>query len=1203
DVYINGCGEIDGLYIYDQSSDASVYGPIQNGDEIEFSSLPSEFYLATQINGIVESVRYTVDGDSNTENHALFTYPGGAENGNSWSDPSGYHEVSIEIYNQDDAAGELCDSQSLSFTITGGCDNVTSSGHIEASGSICSDESITITSTSLPSGGSGALEYVWLFNPNEANWVGATAINSNTPELAVTPTESGWYRRCARRAGCTDYPGESNWVHIGVDICVLPPTAPTCDAGSFLWENNVDVTNLSGSAGLPQVDVRLVDGNITCYSIPGPYPVEFEGPVTISIDEVVSWDAYTNRPNTGNQPNEQWSLAFFKNGSLVYSSSYTDDLPTGVVNAEWIGSLDQDIFLADGVDEIKIVHYEDDTYGVGSSSSANSVVPVSVCISYDQACDLTVDLGDDLSLCGSDGLTLSAIITGESTCEPDCERIVSAPERCNIDGEFVVWLVSSDDNRFSSTDAQFIEYSNGTAQFTATATNGVDIVDVDITYSGKTSSTPSGSPKENECESTNTNGWVYYTETNGTIASQNHGTFTVSRMGPSFQLGYSAMHIAAGFGASGWLEIDGGDGYYSHGDINIHLGDCIDINGSSEVSYLWSTGETTQEIDVTTSGTYTLTVTDCNGCTATDEINVDITSAEPIEPIGLDDSITLECNSEYPEVTFENGTIIDYDEYAAKSICKIELSSHPSYDFRNFWFHSFPSQYDKNFVWNEGYVVVLPDSTVEMFGKVLNNTLTSSGYYIHYYFETLVDYDTWIAGGGYNAGDADAPNRLYAQVDFTKPNTILGFGEFADSDLELVSTGNVAFMDLGPRNVYGGEGVGFWIDYTGTVNGFPAGEALNPSGANHNDMYASVGECVESLQDDCAEFLIREWTVEDECGAQCSFTQSVTIIDTTPPALISGPESADVSCSDDLPEESEPVFEDNCDNTLDIEFQVINIGSDTACVDIQSGSISDCGSGDNYQLDGGYAIEFNGFIQDAVECKTYFFYCVRNNNIDPEISHFLFGAEDCASTCLDELESDYVGCWTLENGYPSLNPGMNNLEIGTDGSTGNCGIKWDSGLENNETQQVYLSVDGIVNPSDIQFFVKAGQLNTSIAVPGPADCNADCCTPTEECAYIIQRTWTATDDCGNSTIYTQTLSVVDTIAPTLTINNDTTVECGQSFDLVGFEVYDSCGEVTVTIDSLFTPACGNSGRWDITYAATDACGNSAVDTQIISIED
>ncbi len=40
------------------------------------------------------------------------------------------------------------------------------------------------------------------------------------------------------------------------------------------------------------------------------------------------------------------------------------------------------------------------------------------------------------------------------------------------------------------------------------------------------------------------------------------------------------------------------------------------------MTYLWNTGATTQTITVTSSGTYSITVTDANGCTATDQIDV-----------------------------------------------------------------------------------------------------------------------------------------------------------------------------------------------------------------------------------------------------------------------------------------------------------------------------------------------------------------------------------------------------------------------------------------------------------------------------------------------------------------------------------------------------------------------------------------------------
>lgn len=167
---------------------------------------------------------------------------------------------------------------------------------------------------------------------------------------------------------------------------ITPPPAPNCPAGALLWQNHIDLNNLSGSSGIPATDVRFVGSNITQFTIPGPLPAEFSGDVSINILEAVSWDGYLTRATTGNQPDERYKVVFLKDGAVAYESSWTgvsdtdDGISTGLISDEWVGALGSGS-LPNGADEILLVHWGDSEYG-NNSTSANSVVPSSVCIEY-----------------------------------------------------------------------------------------------------------------------------------------------------------------------------------------------------------------------------------------------------------------------------------------------------------------------------------------------------------------------------------------------------------------------------------------------------------------------------------------------------------------------------------------------------------------------------------------------------------------------------------------------------------------------------------------------------------------------------------------------------------------------------------------------------------------------------------------------------
>src|SRR5690606_40461186 len=103
----------------------------------------------------------------------------------------------------------------------------------------------------------------------------------------------------------------------------------------------------------------------------------------------------------------------------------------------------------------------------------------------------------------------------------------------------------------------------------------------------------------------------------------------------------------------------------------------------------------------------------------------------------------------------------------------------------------------------------------------------------------------------------------------------------------------------------------------------------------------------------------------------------------------------------------------------------------------------------------------------------------------------------------------------------------------------------------------------------------------------------------------ITRTWTYTDACGNAATVTQLITVDDDIAPVFDPEPaDVTVECvgdvPAMIDLTWTDNCDGTGSVTGSDQSD-----GNTCPQTITrtWTYTDACGNAATVTQLITVDD
>ncbi|NNE25598.1 MAG: hypothetical protein HKN09_02030, partial [Saprospiraceae bacterium] len=180
--------------------------------------------------------------------------------------------------------------------------------------------------------------------------------------------------------------------------------------------------------------------------------------------------------------------------------------------------------------------------------------------------DFYVDAGPDVTICEDEMVTLSAMVNGATECDC-CVREVSNTDHCNNSNNYVLWLDGV--HYTGNNDLTWEECGDGSATLTGTAYNGGTTFEIDITYSGYATTPPSGSPKNNNCTSTNATGWVYYTNMSGTLTSGST-TYTLSRRGPAFQIGDGANITTTGFGASGWFDATNG-GTSLNGDINIVL--------------------------------------------------------------------------------------------------------------------------------------------------------------------------------------------------------------------------------------------------------------------------------------------------------------------------------------------------------------------------------------------------------------------------------------------------------------------------------------------------------------------------------------------------------------------------------------------------------------------------------------------------------
>jgi hypothetical protein len=383
----------------------------------------------------------------------------------------------------------------------------------------------------------------------------------------------------------------------------------------------------------------------------------------------------------------------------------------------------------------------------------------------------------------------------------------------------------------------------------------------------------------------------------------------------------------------------------------------------------------------------------------------------------------------------------------------------------------------------------------------------------------------------------------------------------------------------------------------------PVVTATDNCDTNVDIVYGEVrtnGPCLDTYT------LTRTWTATDNCGNTQQFVQTINVQDTTPPVMSGLPQTPiTVECSA-VPNPATPTATDNCDTNVDITFNESRTNGpclDTYTLTRTWTATDNCGNTQQFvqtiNVQDTTPPVMSGLPQTpiTVECSAVppAATPTATDNCDTNVD-IVYGEVRTNGPCLDTYT--LTRTWT---------------------ATDNCG----------NTQQFVQTI----NVQDTTPPVMSGLPQTPITVECDAVPSAATPTATDNCDtnvdiaynesrtngncasnYTLTRTWTATDNCGNTQQFVQTINVQDTTPPAVTSASDETVECdGQGNQAAlaawlasngGATATDNCGSVNWSNDFTgLSDLCGATGAATVTFTATDECGNTASTMATFTIED
>ena len=372
----------------------------------------------------------------------------------------------------------------------------------------------------------------------------------------------------------------------------------------------------------------------------------------------------------------------------------------------------------------------------------------------------------------------------------------------------------------------------------------------------------------------------------------------------------------------------------------------------------------------------------------------------------------------------------------------------------------------------------------------------------------------------------------------------------------------------------------------------------NCSGATvtYNGEVKTNGNCAGNYT------ITRTWTATDGCNNSSTASQVITVRDTKAPVVTFAPSDITLNCTENIPSVINPTGKDNCDNQITVTYK--------------------------------------GETKEALNCPGNYkvirkWDLADNCNNITSVTQIITIKDNSSPTFTSVPQNITVECDAIPvPGNPSATDDCSLPVVivynGETKSNINCTSsyiltrKWTASdaCGNSTTAIQTITVRDTKSPI---FTVKPSDLTVSCndTLPGmPILTATDNCDSNVEISvsvttqpgtcnnnYVVIRTFTATDDCGNTATYVQRVSVGDNTAPSfVNFPDDINADCSNiSIPVPNVTAIDNCDPKVVTNISFKQDSipglCKGSYTLTRTWTATDICGNVNSKTQKINVGD